>query len=107
MKKNQEQREEKFAMIQRWKESGLTQQKFCQQETISFNNFYYWLKKFRKQVEKSPAKFIKLKRPQNLNSNKPGNVSTDSVFSEIIFANGNRLRFFNAIEIAQLKTLAS
>ncbi len=105
MKKNKELQDAKFAMIRRWEESGLSQKQFCENEPLSSNNFHYWLKKYRDLNKKSvdtqqrkPEKFIKLKTETP--------ISTGAVFSEIIFANGNRIKFYNAIEISQLKQLA-
>ena len=98
MKNNSELREGKFAMIRRWEESGLSQKKFVEKERILFPHFYYWLKKYRDQGKKSVGKFIKLKTTDRTI---PSNVIT-----EVVFANGNRIKFHNAIEISQLKQLA-
>lgn len=100
MKNNPEIREAKFAMIHRWKESGLNQKQFIAQENIPFNTFYYWLKQYRKANAKEESLgFIKLpcpiKRPV-----------TENCYAELTFTNGNRLRFFSVMEIAQLKQLA-
>jgi len=107
MKNNLELREERFAMIRRWQESGLTQKQFCINENWTMNNFQHWLKRFRKvnlpatgenvPGEKSSA-FVKLKMP-------PKNISGNP-FSEVVFANGNSIRFYDRIEISQLKQLA-
>lgn len=104
MKYNQELREEKFAMIRRWEESGLSQKKFTEQENIVFNNFYYWLKKYRKQKQKQDAKekrsgFVKISVPKQA-------LGNAACLSEVVFVNGNRIKFYNAIEISQLKQLA-
>lgn len=40
------------AIIQQWRESGLTQTQFCTEQEIKLHNFYYWLKKLR--VENEP-----------------------------------------------------
>lgn len=106
MKISQEQKEEKFATIRRWEESGLTQQQFCIQESISFNNFYYWLKKYRGKESKpvgrprkESGKFI------NIQSQK-GPVFSGAIFAEITFASGNCIKFYQAIELSHLKQLA-
>ncbi len=105
MKKNEELRAAKFAMLRRWEESGLSQKQFCKNEPQSSNNFHYWLKKYRSLNKKSvdphqrnPEKFIKL--------NTKTTISGGAVFSEVIFSNGNRIKFYNPIEISQLKQLA-
>lgn len=106
MKINPEIREQKFAMIRRWQESGITQKQFAEQENISMNHFQYWYKRFKKvnesayrQDKKKSEKFIKLKAPEK-------NIFLGNVFSEVVFANGNRVKFYNAIEVSQLKQLA-
>ncbi len=105
MKKNQALQEAKLAMIRRWEESGLSQKQFCENEPRASNNFHYWLKKYRDlnqtfvdTQQRKPEKFIKLKTENS--------ISAGAVFSEIIFANGNRIKFYSAIEISQLKQLA-
>ena len=35
------------AVIQQWRESGLTQIQFCTEQNIKFHTFQYWLKKQR------------------------------------------------------------
>ena len=95
-------------MIRRWQESSLSQKQFCLDENCSMNNFQYWLKQFRKvnmpsllvkRGGKKSGKFIKLKSPEK-------NISSGSIFSEVVFANGNRIKFYNAMDISQLKQLA-
>ncbi|MBA3674636.1 MAG: hypothetical protein H0W75_06705 [Chitinophagaceae bacterium] len=105
MKKNQALQEAKLAMIRRWEESGLSQKQFCENEPRASNNFHYWLKKYRDLNEepidphqRNPGKFIKLKTETP--------ISSGSVFSEIIFANGNRIKFYNPVDVSQLKQLA-
>ena len=99
MKGNEIVREEKFAMIARWGASGMTQKEFCANENVSMNNFQYWLKRYRKRNEEKSGKFIKLSSQEN-------NSSSGSIFSEVVFANGNRVTFYQPIEISQLKQLA-
>ena len=98
MKNNQEQKEKKFAMISRWETSGIRQKQFCVGENVSMNNFQYWLKRYRKRDEKKTGKFIKIQSPEK-------NIPPAGVFTEVIFANGNRIKFYNAVEIPQLKQL--
>jgi predicted transcriptional regulator len=111
MKYNTALQEEKFVMIRRWEESGLSQRKFTQQENIAPNNFYYWLKKYRDQKQgkiasagrkigkENTARFIKIPVPKKL-------IDNSFCVSEVVFANGNRIKFYNAVEISQLKQLA-
>lgn len=101
MKNNSELREEKFAMIRRWQESGLSQIKFSEQENISYATFNYWIKQYRAKNNVDVGKgFIKLQSHSK-------NVGSENIFSEIIFSNGNTIRLFNALDISELKKLAS
>ena len=106
MKINPDIREQKFAMIIRWQESGMTQKQFAEQENISMNHFQYWFKRFKKanepvsrQGKKNPEKFIRFQAPEK-------NILPGTIFSEVIFANGNRVKFYHAMDILQLKQLA-
>jgi transposase-like protein len=38
---------EMLSLIERWQESGKTQQAFCQEHDLTFTTFYYWLKRYR------------------------------------------------------------
>jgi len=101
MKNKTEIREERFGIVRRWEASGLSQRKFSAQENISYQNFNNWVKIFRKQNTELPQLgFIKVTPPEN-------RISQETIFAEITFANGNCIRFFHPIEVAQLKKLAS
>ncbi|MFN3555259.1 MAG: IS66 family insertion sequence element accessory protein TnpA [Bacteroidales bacterium] len=39
-----ENREKMLALVERWTQSGQTQQQFCQQHDIKYSSFGYWLK---------------------------------------------------------------
>ena len=39
------------AVIQQWRDSGLTQTQFCTEQDIKLHNFQYWLKKQRLEHE--------------------------------------------------------
>ena len=43
--------EEMMTLIERWQESGKTQQVFCQEENLTYTTFYYWLKRYRRGVD--------------------------------------------------------
>lgn len=100
MKSTTENREEKFAMIRRWESSGLTQKSFCLQEGIPGHHFNYWFKKFRDENGLTPStgKFIKLKTPVK--------EIADGLYAEIIFCNGNCIRFHQQVSGMELKQMA-
>ena len=43
--------QEMFSLIEKWQESNLNQQAFCQEHEITYSKFLYWLKKYRQQQE--------------------------------------------------------
>ena len=101
MKSTSENREEKFAMIKRWKSGGLRQKSFCMQEGIASHHFNYGFKRFRVVYDLAPStgKFIKLKSPVM--------ETSDGIYAEIIFGNGNSIRFHRQVSAQELKQLAS
>jgi len=52
-----------FEMIEQWKQSGLSQNAFCEQQSIRFHKFYYWYKCYRRQhemMDNKSERFVKL-----------------------------------------------
>jgi transposase-like protein len=45
--------EEMLALIEQWKESGKAQQLFCQEHDLTYTTFYYWLRRYRRQLDES------------------------------------------------------
>jgi transposase-like protein len=45
--------EEMLTLIEKWQESGKTQQAFCQEHDLTFTTFYYWLKRYRRGIDES------------------------------------------------------
>lgn len=57
MQKNQKYtQEEMYLAIELWKESGLSQNQFCNKENISLHTFKYWYKKYRKEKTNPQSK---------------------------------------------------
>ncbi len=100
MKSTSEIRDEKFAMVRRWESSGMKQRVFCNQECIPFHHFYYWLKIYRDENKLTPStgKFI------NLTSSVK--EIQGSIYAEVIFKNGNSIRFHQQVGGQELKQLA-
>jgi hypothetical protein len=55
MKKQErfQRQEEMLSLIERWQGSRKTQQTFCQEHDLIFSTFYYWLKRYRRQIDES------------------------------------------------------
>jgi hypothetical protein len=68
MRKNQKySQEEMYLAIELWKESGISQKKYCTQNHLSFSTFKYWQKKYQRdkkeQLRKSSRSFIPVHIP--------------------------------------------
>ena len=98
MRNNPEVRQQMFELIEQWKQSGLSQNLFCQQQSTRFHKFYYWYKCYRQQHdvgEDNIAGFVKLK------------IEKPSVASsvEVHFPGGIRLLFHEPVSSNYLKAL--
>jgi hypothetical protein len=63
----QERRQARFAIIEKYLNSGLTQDKFCEQQQLAYSTFQFWLKKYRqenpdraKKQQSSDTRFLPL-----------------------------------------------
>jgi transposase-like protein len=92
MKKQQRvnRQEEMLSLIERWQESGKTQQTFCQEHDLTFLTFYYWLKRYRRGLDE--------------NSFLPVEISSGSHI-EIRYPDGLILQLPAAIKLSALKQL--
>ncbi len=100
MRKDPEVRQQMFEMIEQWKQSGLSQNAFCEQQSMRFHKFYYWYKCYRRQhdvCEDNRPGFVKLK------IEKPEVASS----VEIHFPGGIRVLFHEPVSSNYLKTLIS
>ena len=43
-----------FARIERWRSSGLTQKEYCRKARINHSGFFYWLTRFKEQIDCEP-----------------------------------------------------
>ena len=94
-------REQMFKLIDQWQQSSLTQNAFCQQQSIKYHVFHYWYKRYREQhaidQQINTASFVKL---QIAKSSSSGSV-------EIYYPGGIRLVFHEAVSSSYLKALVS
>ena len=100
MRNQPEVREQMFKLIEQWQQSGLTQNKFCQQHSIRYHVFHYWYKRYREQnanLQRTASSFVKLQIA------KP--ITDGSV--EIIYPGGIRIIFHEPVSSNYLKSLIS
>ena len=100
MRNDPEVRQQMFQLIEQWKQSGLSQNAFCEQQSIRFHKFYYWYKCYRRQHdvrEDSRPGFVKLKieKPQVASS------------VEVHFPGGVHVLFHEPVSSNYLKALIS
>ncbi len=53
-----------FLAVELWKESGLSQKEYAQQEGISLHTFKYWVKKYNADHKPKPNKNTYLKKEE-------------------------------------------
>lgn len=98
MRNDPQVRQQMFELIEQWKQSGISQNAFCEQQSIRFHKFYYWYKCYRKDngiSDENNGGFVKLK------IEKP-HVAP---LVEIHFPGGVRVLFHEPVNSNYLKTL--
>lgn len=65
---------EMVSLIERWQESGKTQQVFCQEHDLTFSTFYYWLKRYRRGIDESSFLPVEVSSGSHIEIRYPGGV---------------------------------
>jgi hypothetical protein len=89
-------REQMFASIASWLSSELSQKQWCHQQGIAYHIFHYWYRKYRDEHQESTGSnsFVQLAvKPE------PG------ASCEVIFRDGTKIIFQEAVPAQYLKTL--
>lgn len=66
--------EEILSLIEQWQDSGKPQQVFCQEHGLTYTTFYYWLRKYRRQMEEGSFLPIEISSESNIEIRYPGRV---------------------------------
>ena len=66
--------EEMLSLIEQWQERGKTQQVFCQEHDLTYTTFYYWLRRYRRQLEESSFLPIEISSGSHIEIRYPGGV---------------------------------
>lgn len=86
-------------MITTWKQSGLSQKAYCEQNQIRYYVFHYWYKRYRdEQLDISKPSFIPLNAKPSLPDVSCANV-------EVVLADGKRILFHQAVSSDFLKAI--
>ena len=95
---DQSTQQQMFSLIETWKESGQSQIAFCKEKDIAYHRFHYWLKKYNDQNEMPPraSSFLQVKVP-------PPNFTDGSI--EVIYPDGRKVVFHQAVEVSFLRNL--
>jgi len=89
-----------FSLIDVWKSSGRTQQESCQEKELDYNKFQYWLRKYKTAhgpvKEESSRGFVRVKVKE---------VEKMAGCVELIYPDGRKLIFYQAVEASFLRSL--
>lgn len=90
-----------FSLIEVWQKSQQTQQEFCKEKDVDYNQFQYWFRKYRAatSTESRDSKFFKQIKIKDLS------MATSLV--EIIYPDGRKLVFHQAVDVSFLRSLLS
>lgn len=94
--------ERMLSMIAAWKQSGLSQKQYCEQNNIRYYVFHYWYKRYREmQVAEQDAGFVAL------NVQPSPSFNTCTAHMEILLADGKRVLFYQPVSSDYLKAIIS
>jgi hypothetical protein len=96
MVKDESIREKMFASIASWQSSDLSQKQWCDRQGIIYHVFHYWYRKYRDEHPESTGdnSFVRL-------TVKPETGAS----CEVIFTDGTKIIFREAVPAQYLKTL--
>lgn len=87
-------RQEHFAMITSWQQSGLSQKAYCQVNNIKYHVFHYWYKMYRDKQPSHSACFV----PLHISDLQASHI-------ELQLTDGRRIVFHQPIGVEYLKSL--
>ena len=66
--------EEMISLIEQWQESGKKQQTFCQEHDLTYTTFYYWLRRYRRQLDESSFLPVEISSGSYIEIRYPGGI---------------------------------
>ncbi len=101
MQYDKQAQEDMFRMIVFWKQSGLSQKAYCEQNNIRYYVFHYWYKRYRdQQGAVEDGTFV----PLNV---RPSTFPVSNSAIEILLPDGKRILFHQPVGPDYLKALIS
>ncbi len=92
---------QKLAMIEQWRQSGLSQKAYCEQNNIAYHIFHYWYKRHRvaqQGADNQPSSsFIRLEVPPR----------AGYAHIELVLPDGKRILFHHLVSSDYLKAIIS
>jgi hypothetical protein len=97
MQNREQLQEQKYAMIEQWQQSGLSQKKYCEQNNIAYHHFHYWYKRYLDQRgdNTNTTGFI----PVTLNA------ASSAGCIELQWPDGKKILFHQPVSVDYLKAL--
>ena len=96
---SKEVRERMLNLVADWSKSGLSQKAYCEQQKVAYHVFHYWFKVYRQQAEPGAANsFIPVYVQRPTQDDQQAGI-------EIIFADGRRLLFHQAVSANFIKAI--
>lgn len=87
-------REQQFAMINSWQQSGQSQKQYCLQNNIAYHVFHYWYKVYRSEQDVTEGSFVAVKVSPQVQAN-----------VELHLTGGRRIVFHQPVSADFLKAL--
>lgn len=90
-------RKEMFHLVELWKSSRMSRNNFCEQHNLRRTTFYYWVKKYEREIQQVSSDFVALE----VNKEEPVFASNIS----LEYPNGIKVHLSEQIELSTLKKL--
>ena len=87
-----------FSLIEVWKKGEQTQQEFCKEKDLDYNQFQYWFRRYKQANGISPQAKTSFSR---IKMNQQPTASS----MEIVFPDGRRIIFHQPVDAAFLRSL--
>ena len=102
MQHDQQTQQQMLSMIESWKQSGLSQKAYCEQNNIRYYVFHYWYKRYKDmQVPQQDKGFVPLNVKPSLS------FDPYSAAIEVLLPDGKRILFHQAVSSDYIKALIS